>query len=61
MILDDLTRALLRLVDAQSELLELLANKSIYTNAPPLMRAITARRRDVEALTHGQRDEGVWR
>jgi hypothetical protein len=51
MILDDLTRALLRLVDAQNELLELLANKSIYTNAPPLMRAIAACRRDVEALT----------
>ena len=61
MILDDLTRALLRLVDAQNALLAALTEKSVHTYHHSLMRAVKARTADVEALTHGKRDEGVWR
>jgi hypothetical protein len=60
-VTEELARAMIRYMDALAELAAVQTERSPFTHHHSLMRAVTACRRDVEALTHGKRDEGVWR
>lgn len=60
-VTDEQYRALLRLTDAQTELLAEFARRSPFANDVALFRLVQERRREVEDLLHGKRDEGVWR